>query len=61
MRACGAACAAYLARSALVWWIVWLVIMVLVPCLEGLHVIWELRAPVEDQAGAEAQRAGSER
>jgi len=43
------------------WWILWIVIMVLVPCLEGLHVVWELRAPVEDQPGAEAQAAGFER
>jgi hypothetical protein len=42
------------------WWIVWIVIMVLVPCLEGLHVVWELRAPVEDQPGAEARPSGSD-
>ena len=31
------------------WWIVWIVIMVVVPCLEGLHVAWELRAPMEEK------------
>lgn len=41
------------------WWIVWLVVMVLAPCLEGLHVIWELRTPAEEQPDAAAQSAGS--
>ena len=42
------------------WWIVWIVLMVLVPCLEGLYVIWELRVVADELPVAGSQPAGCE-
>ncbi len=42
------------------WWLVWIVIMVLVPCLDGLHVIRQMRALPLDQPEADARPHGSD-
>lgn len=43
------------------WWLIWIVIMVLVPCLDGLHVVWQMRAPAAERAEAEGSHSGSSR
>lgn len=43
------------------WWLVWIVIMVVVPCIEGVHVMRELRAPAEEPADGAALPLGCDR
>ena len=42
------------------WWLVWIVRMVLVPALDGLHVIRQMRALAQEPAEADARLLGSD-
>lgn len=42
------------------WWLIWIAIMVLVPCLDGLHVLRQMRALPQDLPEPDGLPLGSD-